>query len=544
MIDKLNLSETTSQAERQRRYIFFYTCAGYMAGILWSFFSDAAPRTTFYHSINALHLGLLLVLMLLFLSEKATTEKLTALFLVITQAEISFEMIYEAVSKSHTANLVIIGNMVLLALLLMISIASYYRIIPYLLGGASIATYALCTFLATEIFPFDFLPAYAIAFVGLGVMGARMNQTIRDISVENNAYRTERQSMLELFRMDTDQLTEFIHLARQKELTMEQTETLLELLDAETRQKLTDAITENIRAKTIELAKLEEKIPGLTPAEKRYASAYSRVKASRRPSRSSEKALQTSQTCAAGYAANSISNTTKTCKAVSHRSYTENRRYSKPRSIRTRTAKRIGKNRRQTHEVNTHPNTQTIRMERTHNLQDLFEALRRQQRIIRNLSGMGAVQSALSPVREMRDQISGGLRLYRENPAGQVTERLKTYRKNLFKGISTVSDPLAPMRRYLSVINRVNRQWQEQFAAVAASTRQLDIALNNALLRMDTRQQAAFGIFNAALCGTSAAFLKNISYTQTWQEAAIVGTTNSTLRRHWTTCTAAKTQLR
>ena len=49
---------------------------------------------------------------------------------------------------------------------------------------------------------------------------------------------------------------------------MEQTETLLELLDAETRQKLTDAITENIRAKTIELAKLEEKIPGLTPAEK------------------------------------------------------------------------------------------------------------------------------------------------------------------------------------------------------------------------------------------------------------------------------------
>lgn len=78
MIDKLNLSETTSQAERQRRYIFFYTCAGYMAGILWSFFSDAAPRTTFYHSINALHLGLLLVLMLLFLSEKATTEKLTA----------------------------------------------------------------------------------------------------------------------------------------------------------------------------------------------------------------------------------------------------------------------------------------------------------------------------------------------------------------------------------------------------------------------------------------------------------------------------------
>lgn len=268
MIDKLNLSETTSQAERQRRYIFFYTCAGYMAGIVWSFFTDAAPRTAFYHSINALHLGLLLVLMLLFLSEKTTTHKLMALFLVVTQAEISFEMIYEAVEKAPGANLVILGNMVLLALLLMISIASYYRIIPYLLGGASIATYALCTYLAAEIFPFDFLPGYTIAFIGLGAAGARMNRTIRDISVENNAYRTERQSMLELFRMDTDQLTEFIHLARQKELTMEQTETLLELLNAETRQKLTDAITENIRAKTIELAQLEEKIPGLTPAEK------------------------------------------------------------------------------------------------------------------------------------------------------------------------------------------------------------------------------------------------------------------------------------
>ena len=49
---------------------------------------------------------------------------------------------------------------------------------------------------------------------------------------------------------------------------MEQTETLLGLLNPKTRQKLTDAITENIRAKTIELAQLEEKIPGLTPAEK------------------------------------------------------------------------------------------------------------------------------------------------------------------------------------------------------------------------------------------------------------------------------------
>ena len=278
MIDKLNLSETTSQAERQRRYIFFYTCAGYMAGIVWSFFTDAAPRTAFYHSINALHLGLLLVLMLLFLSEKTTTHKLMALFLVVTQAEISFEMIYEAVEKAPGANLVILGKMVLLALLQMISIASSYRLIPYLLGGASIATYALCTYLAAEIFPFDFLPGYTIAFIGLGAAGARMNRTIRDISVENNAYRTERQSMLELFRMDTDQLTEFIHLARQKELTMEQTETLLELLNAETRQKLTDAITENIRAKTIELAQLEEKIPGLTPAEKEVCICILKVK--------------------------------------------------------------------------------------------------------------------------------------------------------------------------------------------------------------------------------------------------------------------------
>lgn len=166
-------------------------------------------------------------------------------------------------------------------------------------------------------------------------------------------------------------------------------------------------------------------------------------------------------------------------------------------------------------------------MEKTHSLQDLFEALRQQQKIIRNLSGMAAVQTALSPVREMQDQISGSLRLYRENPVVQVTKRLRTFDRNLFKGIPTIPDPTAPMREYLSAINRANRLWQEQFAAIAASTRRLDLALNNALPRMDTRQQAALGIFNAALCGTSATFLKNSSYTQTRQEAAIVGTTNS-----------------
>lgn len=166
-------------------------------------------------------------------------------------------------------------------------------------------------------------------------------------------------------------------------------------------------------------------------------------------------------------------------------------------------------------------------MERTHSLQDLFEALRQQQRIIRNLSGMATMQTTLNPIREMQARLSESMHPFRINLVGPVTERLRTFDRNLFKGIPTIPDPTAPMREYLSAINRVNRQWQELFAAVAASTRQLDLALNNALPRMDTRQQAAFGIFNAALCGTSAAFLKNISYTQTWQEATIVGTTNS-----------------
>ena len=154
-----------------------------------------------------------------------------------------------------------------------------------------------------------------------------MNRTIRDISVENNAYKAERQSMLELFRMDTAQLTEFIRLARQKELTMEQTETLLGLLNPETRQKLTDAITENIRAKTIELAQLEEKIPGLTPAEKEVCICILQRKKPRYDRKGArKKALPTSRTYAAGYAASSISNTTRISKAVSKKSYTGNKR--------------------------------------------------------------------------------------------------------------------------------------------------------------------------------------------------------------------------
>ena len=38
MQNRLRLPQTSSPAERQRRYIFFYTCVGYIAGIIWSFF--------------------------------------------------------------------------------------------------------------------------------------------------------------------------------------------------------------------------------------------------------------------------------------------------------------------------------------------------------------------------------------------------------------------------------------------------------------------------------------------------------------------------
>ena len=163
-------------------------------------------------------------------------------------------------------------------------------------------------------------------------------------------------------------------------------------------------------------------------------------------------------------------------------------------------------------------------MEKINNLQDIFKILHQQQQIMQNLSRI----STLSPVWEMRQTVSDSLRLYRENsPVGRMTRSFKTFDRNIFKGIPTISDPIAPMRKCLSAINRPNKPWQEQLATVATSWQLLNTSLQNAMPRMDIQQHTAFANFNTALCGISATFLKNIYSTQTWQEAAIVGTTNS-----------------
>ncbi|MBQ4279457.1 MAG: hypothetical protein IJC16_05850 [Rikenellaceae bacterium] len=261
----------TSGIERRRTYIYLYLTVGYMLSVISGFIFRSNPQTPFYTASNTLLLFVLTVLFGLFSARKLAVHRALTILFATIQCQLVVQMIREATFNDYMGASIILSDMVVLAFLLMLAIISQMRVLLYLLSLTSIATYGVCAHIAAEAFPFDFQALFYVAFTLLAIMGDRMNRSIRDMDTEHHAYQAEKQSLLELFHMDKTQLSEFIRLARKKQLSSNETEDLLALLDQQTQQRLLRNIAEVVQGRQLDYAALDRHIPSLTPAEREVA---------------------------------------------------------------------------------------------------------------------------------------------------------------------------------------------------------------------------------------------------------------------------------
>lgn len=268
MLRFFHIKTDHSTVERQRNYILIYVSLGYLVGIVLNVFDFTTPKSLFFLAINAVHFVSILSVFAAFLAGKIRVYNALVILMLVTHAEISVEMIHQAYHGGIPGGSVILGNMVLLAFLLMLSIMSYIRGLPFILSVMTILTYGFCVYEAPEAFPFSFLLLFVMAFGLISAMGTRMMKGVEGIQRENVDFRQERQSLLELFHMDKDQLSDFIRLAKEKQLSVGQAEDLLGLLSKDTQRRITEGVARMMRQQEIDHRELGKKIPNLTPGER------------------------------------------------------------------------------------------------------------------------------------------------------------------------------------------------------------------------------------------------------------------------------------
>lgn len=83
----------------------------------------------------------------------------------------------------------------------------------------------------------------------------------------NQQTKTDEQKILNLLEMDKSQLTAYISIAKEKGLSAEQTETLLDLIGKKARDNIRDNVAYYYRQREIDYAGLGARLPWLTPSE-------------------------------------------------------------------------------------------------------------------------------------------------------------------------------------------------------------------------------------------------------------------------------------
>lgn len=268
IIKQFKLDPNSNIIDNQRFYTYIYMSIGLIIGIMVNLWGVTGPQELFFKYANSIHLLSTIALLTLVLFRKLSIYKALSTLLIVTQLEVTSEMIYSAnyVDSYHLA--LIIGNTVLLSILLMLSILAYIRYIPVVISIISMSTYGVCVLTTKSEILINFFIVFTLAYLVLTLMSNRFIKQFNKLQGENTGLRRQHNDMLGLFNMDEAQMQAYLNLIYKKGKSKAEVEHLMEQIGGETRKNLRYNINLLIEQETINYTKMEETLPMLTVSER------------------------------------------------------------------------------------------------------------------------------------------------------------------------------------------------------------------------------------------------------------------------------------
>lgn len=268
IIKQFKFDPNSNMVDNQRFYAYVYTSIGLIIGISLNLFGVMGPQELFFKYANCSHLVLNVILLLLVAYRKLTIYKALTALIIVSQLEISAEMIYSAYSADLYHLALIIGNTVLLSILLMLSVLAYIRHVPMIVSFISMTTYGVCVAITQNDIILNFFIVFAFAYLVLTLMSNRFIKQSNKLQGENAGLRRRDNEMLFLFNMDEVQMQAYLNLIHKKGKSKTEVEHLMEQIGGETRKNLRYNITLLIEQETINYTQMEELLPMLTVSER------------------------------------------------------------------------------------------------------------------------------------------------------------------------------------------------------------------------------------------------------------------------------------
>lgn len=252
---------------RQRVAVLVYSTMLLVVGIILNLCGIAGPTTLFFQIANISQGVLAVIGFYLYYSRRISLSVAMSFFCIVLQVEISAETVYCTINQSVYSLSLIIANVTLSAVVLLLAIISYLRIIPFVVAILSLGTYAISIYLTRNSELESFFIVFLAVFTALTLMGHSMLRNISHLNRENSELKHERRELLDVFQLTNNELHSYIRLAKEKKLEPTKTAEILTAVGDVAEKQILDNVAHYIRQSSIEFEKLHERLPELSASE-------------------------------------------------------------------------------------------------------------------------------------------------------------------------------------------------------------------------------------------------------------------------------------
>ncbi|MEG1580460.1 MAG: hypothetical protein RR386_04285 [Bacteroidaceae bacterium] len=254
---------------RQRVAVFIYPSFILVIGVLFSLCNLTGPQQLFFKIANSIH-GLCAILLVgSYVHHRLSLVTASSILCILTQVEISSETIYCAFQKTPYFIALIIGNMVLSAIVLLLSVMAYLRVIPYVIASVSLLGFGISIYLTGNEVLENFFLVFFLAFLALSFLGWKLTTNTSEMEKENSNLKEEQQQVLDVFQVSKKQMQSYMMLAQHQKTTLkpEKTAELLGILGGAAERQIRENVAYYLKQSALDFEKLQERLPELSTSE-------------------------------------------------------------------------------------------------------------------------------------------------------------------------------------------------------------------------------------------------------------------------------------
>lgn len=249
--------------ERQRFSVFLYGSIILFLGIPLNLLGLTGPTDRVYFWMNTLNLIIGVITFILYCNKRIGMKSALSALLTVTQLEIVGEMLNCAVNPSAYHMMLIVGNLVLSNVIIMLAVVAYMRFLPSILTFICLGMYLACVFITDSPSLKNFYILFALVFVTICILGEKLIHAVRKLEQENRSLRQDEVELLQILRMNKQQVKAYVEFSKKDQPTSEDTERLLELMG----ERFINTVSCYLTEKKTEIDQIAKVFPELTASE-------------------------------------------------------------------------------------------------------------------------------------------------------------------------------------------------------------------------------------------------------------------------------------